>query len=140
MTDAQFLHGVALAGVLPAPLVIFATFAGWISGGPAGALAITAGMFIPAFAFSMLFYERLEAMAEHRRLQLFLGGVAAAVVGLIAVTLFDLSQAAVERSPQPAFSLLIFAVGLAVMYGWQSRFATLGVLALGGVLGALALR
>ena len=45
MTDAQFLDGLALSGVIPAPLVIFSTFVGWISGGPMGALAITAGCF-----------------------------------------------------------------------------------------------
>jgi len=64
MTDAQFLDGLALSGVLPAPLVIFSTFVGWISGGPAGALAMTAGMFLPAFAFSLVFYERLEAISS----------------------------------------------------------------------------
>lgn len=52
ISDSTFLDGVALAGVLPAPLVIFATFAGYVAGGSAGALAITAGMFLPAFAFS----------------------------------------------------------------------------------------
>ena len=87
MTDGQFLDGLSLSSVLPAPLVIFATFAGWVSGGLAGALAITAGMFLPAFAFSMLFYERLEAVVEHRPLQRFLSGVAAVVAGLIALTL-----------------------------------------------------
>lgn len=139
MTDAQFLDGLALSGVLPAPLVIFSTFVGWISGGPAGALAITAGMFLPAFAFSLLFYERLEAVAEHQRLQLFLSGVAAGVVGLIAVTLVDLGRNAVARSPELPWSVLIFALALAVTYRWKSKFATPAVLALGAALGALLL-
>ena len=139
MTDAQFLDGLALSGVLPAPLVIFSTFVGWISGGPAGALAITAGMFLPAFAFSLLFYERLEAVAEHQRLQLFLAGVAAGVVGLIAVTLVDLGRNAVARSPELPWSVLIFALALAVTYRWKSKFATPAVLALGAALGALLL-
>ncbi|MET0192303.1 MAG: chromate efflux transporter, partial [Hyphomicrobiaceae bacterium] len=47
ISDAAFLDGVAVAGVLPAPLVIFATFVGYVIGGPAGALAMTAGMFLP---------------------------------------------------------------------------------------------
>ncbi len=54
MSDAEFLDGLALSGMLPAPLVIFSTFVGWVSGGPAGALAMTAGMFLPAFGFSLL--------------------------------------------------------------------------------------
>ena len=140
MTDAQFLDGLALSGILPAPLVIFATFVGWVSGGPAGALAITAGMFLPAFAFSMLFYERLEALAEHKSLQMFLAGVAAGVVGVIAVTLVDLVQAAVTRTSDLIASALIFTVALAIMYGWKSKLGTPLVLALGAAAGAMALR
>jgi chromate transporter len=140
MTDAQFLDGLALSGVLPAPLVIFATFVGWISGGPAGALAITAGMFLPAFAFSLVLYERLEAIAEHKRLQSFLAGVAAGVVGLIAVTLIDLGRNAVVRTPSLSASVIIFLMALAIMYRWKSKLSTPVVLGLGAVVGAIALR
>jgi chromate transporter len=139
MTDAQFLDGLALSGILPAPLVIFATFVGWMSGGFAGALAITAGMFLPAFAFSLIFYERLEQLAEHQRLQSFLNGVAAAVVGLIAVTLLDLARTGVARSPNLIVSVLIFALALTVLYRWKSKLNTPVVLALGAAVGAMAL-
>ncbi|MDQ3074276.1 MAG: chromate efflux transporter [Pseudomonadota bacterium] len=140
MSDAEFLDGVALSNVLPAPLVIFATFVGWISGGAAGALAMTAGMFLPAFAFSLILYERLEAIAEHKRLQMVLNGVAAAVVGLIAVTLIDLARTAVSRTPHLSASIIIFAVALAVMIWWKSKLSTPVVLALGAAAGAVALR
>ncbi|MGQ0660904.1 chromate efflux transporter, partial [Sphingosinicella sp.] len=83
MTDAQFLDGVALSGVLPAPLIIFSTFVGYYAGGPIGALAMTAGIFLPAFAFSLLFYDRLEQVVENERLHGVLEGVAAGVVGFI---------------------------------------------------------
>ncbi|HEX8624112.1 MAG TPA: chromate efflux transporter [Allosphingosinicella sp.] len=139
MTDAQFLDGLALSGVLPAPLVIFATFVGWISGGPAGALAITAGMFLPAFAFSLVFYERLEAVAEHKRLQLFLAGVAAGVVGLIAVTLFELARTAAARTPNLILSAVIATVALAILYRWKSKLATPLVLAIGAAAGVATL-
>jgi chromate transporter len=138
MTDAQFLDGLALSGVLPAPLVIFATFVGWISGGPAGALAITAGMFLPAFAFSLVFYERLEAISEHKRLHSFLAGVAAGVVGVIAVTLIDLCGNAVARTPNLIPSVIIFVVALPIMYRWKSKLNTPVVLALGAAAGPIA--
>lgn len=139
MTDGQFLDGLGLSGILPAPLVIFATFVGWISGGLAGALAMTAGMFLPAFAFSLLFYDRLEAVVEHKRLQLFLAGVAAGVVGLIVVTVIDLARTTATRTPNPIASLLIFGVALAVMYRWKSKLATPVVLAIGAAVGAFTL-
>ncbi len=140
MTDAQFLDGLALSGVLPAPLVIFATFVGWVAGGPMGAIAITAGMFLPAFAFSLLFYERLEALAEHRRLQTFLAGVAAAVVGLIAVTIVDLARTAVERTPSPLASTVLFLLALAFLVGSARKSSAAIVLALSAMAGAIALR
>jgi chromate transporter len=139
MTDPQFLGGLALSGILPAPLVIFSTFVGWISGGLAGALAITAGMFLPAFAFSLVFYERLEKIAEHERLQSFLTGVAAGVVGLIAVTLLDLTRAASMRTPNLLLSTAIFVVALAILYRWKSRLSTPFVLAVGAAVGAAGL-
>ena len=139
MTDAQFLDSLALSGVLPAPLVIFSTFVGWVSGGLAGSLAITAGMFLPAFAFSMIFYERLEAVAEHKRLQSFLAGVAAGVVGLIGITLLDLAQTAAVDTPNLLLSVVIFGVALAILDSWKSKISTPTVLAIGAAAGALAL-
>ncbi len=139
MTDPQFLDGLALSGVLPAPLVIFATFVGWISAGPAGALAITAGMFLPAFAFSLVFYEHLEAVAEHKRLQLFLAGVAAGVVGLIIITVMELTRTAAAQTPNLLLSVAISAAALAVLYRWKNKFATPTVLAVGALVGAACL-
>jgi chromate transporter len=138
MSDGQFLDGLGLSGILPAPLVIFATFVGWISGGLAGALAITAGMFLPAFAFSLIFYERLEALAEHERLHSFLSGVAAGVVGLIAITLADLARTGAERSPSLAASAAIFAAALLILYAWRNKAATPLILAAGAAAGVAA--
>ena len=140
MTDAQFLDGLGLSGILPAPLVIFATFVGWVSGGPAGALAITAGMFLPAFAFSLLFYERLEAAVEDARLHHFLQGVAAAVVGLIAVTLIGLARSAQAETPNVAASAAIILLSLLLLYRWQNRLNTLAVICGAAAAGMLLLR
>ena len=127
--------GVAFAGVIPAPLVIFCTFVGFIVGGWNGALAMTAGVFLPAFAFSMIFYERLEAVVEDRRLHDLLAGVAAAVVGIIAATSVELGWATLQRAPSMAAAVVIFAVALAVAWAWKSRYAVPAVLAAAAVVG-----
>ncbi len=115
LSDASFLDGVALAGMLPAPLVIFATFAGYVAGGLPGALAITAGMFLPAFAFSMIFFERLEAVVENPGLHHALAGVAAAVVGVIAATWMQLGWVTASRVANPIAGVIIFAGAVAAM-------------------------
>ena len=121
MTDAQFLDGLALSGILPAPLIIFSTFVGYHAGGPAGALAMTAGIFLPAFAFSLLLYDRLEQVIENAALHAFLEGVAAGVVGLIVATTVELGWAVAERVPSLAWAAAIFAAALALLYVWKSK-------------------
>jgi chromate transporter len=137
LSDATFLDGVAIAGVLPAPLVIFATFAGHVAGGLAGALAITAGMFLPAFAFSMIFFERLERIVEHPALTRVLAGVAAAVVGIIAATFLQLAGTAAMRVTQPLVAAALFAAALLAVWRLKGAWATPAVLAAGGIAGAL---
>ncbi|WP_007709693.1 chromate efflux transporter [Sphingobium sp. AP49] len=137
LSDGLFLDGVALAGILPAPLVIFATFAGYLVGGLGGALAITAGMFLPAFAFSLIFYERLEASVENPAFHHLLAGVAAAVVGVIAATLVQLGWAAAMRADR------LWAAGFIVLFGalcaWRikGRWSMPAIILLGGGAGWL---
>lgn len=122
LSDASFLDGVAFAGMLPAPLVIFATFAGYVAGGLPGALAITAGMFLPAFAFSMIFYERLEAVVENPALHRALAGVAAAVVGVIGATLLQLGWVTALRVANPVAAIIIFAGAAAAMFRLKGKW------------------
>lgn len=137
--DSQFLDGLALSSVLPAPLIIFSTFVGYAAGGPWGGVAITAGVFLPAFAFSMIFYDRLEAVLENARLHAFLDGVTAGVVGLIAATAIQLAWGQ-AIGPDDALVLApIFAVALALVWLWKSPLAAPLAIALGGVAGMAAL-
>ncbi|RZJ82736.1 MAG: chromate efflux transporter, partial [Brevundimonas sp.] len=140
--DDVFLDGVAFAGVLPAPLVIFCTFAGYVAGGWAGAVAITAGVFLPAFAFSMIFYERLEKLVETPRLHDVLTGVAAAAVGVIGATALQLAWATARRTPgEPvaiACGLAIFALALTLAIRWKSPLNAPLVLLAAGLVGYVA--
>ncbi|HEY6815288.1 MAG TPA: chromate efflux transporter [Croceibacterium sp.] len=137
--DGAFLDGVALANLLPAPLVIFATFAGYLAGGFPGALAITAGMFLPAFGFSLMFFERLESVVEHPRLHRTLDGVAAAAVGIIAATLVQLALAAMERIASPLLALPIFALAALAAWRIKGKWVTPVIVAAGAAAGALLL-
>lgn len=135
MTDGQFLDGVALSGILPAPLIIFSTFVGYYAGGPAGALAMTAGIFLPAFAFSLLFYDGLERVVENERLHHFLEGVAAGVVGFIVATTLELGVTLAHRVPSPVAAVAIFAGALALLYLWRSRLNMVAAILASGFAG-----
>jgi len=138
LSDGQFLDGLALSGVLPAPLIIFATFVGFVAGGLPGAVAITLGIFLPAFSFAILLGDRLEALVDWRPLHRALEGVAAGVVGIIAVTAIQLGAALAGRVPSIAIAGLLFAAALAILAVWKSRWATPLVVASGAFAGWLA--
>ncbi len=135
ISDGAFLDGVVLVNVLPAPLVVFATFAGYAAAGSAGAVAITAGIFLPAFAFSMILYDRLESVVAAPSVRAALDGVAAAVVGVIAATVVGLAAGLVG----PLRQTVVLAVigGLALVAAWtsRSRFAAPAILAAGAIAG-----
>ena len=134
MTNQQFLDGLALSSILPAPLIIFSTFVGYLGGGPLGALMLTAGIFLPAFSFTLIghnFFE--EKFIENKAAHAFLDGVTAGVVGLIAATTIGLFQTAVTDLP----SLAIFITALLALYRWKAK-AIIPLVMLGaGVLGLL---
>jgi chromate transporter len=134
MTDAQFLDGLALSGILPAPLIIFSTFVGYLGGGWPGALLITLGVFGPAFAFTLIGHDHIERLVENQTTHAFLDGITAGVVGLIAATAVGLLRAALPDWP----ALIIFALALLALYRWKAKAAIAGIMLASGALGLIA--
>lgn len=69
-----FLDCIAIGNILPAPLVIFATFVGFQGGlatgdigmAFAGAVIITLGMFAPCFVFTIAGHDLLEKLVRNK--------------------------------------------------------------------------
>ena len=133
MTIGQFLDGIALGGILPAPLIIFSTFIGYVAGGPWGALAMTCGIFLPAFSFTLLGHDYLERIIGHPAIHSFLDGVTAGVVGLIAATTIVLLRASITSLP----AAIIFALALIAVYRWKAKAAVAGIVVGAGLLGLI---
>jgi chromate transporter len=95
---------------------------GYAAGGPVGALAMTAGIFLPAFSFLAAAVRSPRGRGGPQAPAGFLEGVAAGVVGLIAATTLELG-AARRRSPaEPGSRLLIFAAACGAL-SVESRLA-----------------
>lgn len=133
MTNETFLDGVALSGILPAPLIIFSTFVGFLAGGPLGALAMTLGVFAPAFLITLVGHRQLERVVEHRATHALLDGVTAGVVGLIGAASLLLAPAAI-RGPGGA---AIFVAALVSLYVSRSGGVVAAVVAGSSVVGLL---
>ena len=118
MSNGEFLDGLALSGLLPAPLVIFATFVGYVGGGPWGAVAMTAGIFLPAFSFTLFGHDAMERWVHRPGVAEFLSGVSGAVVGLIAGTTIALMLGGIKDLN----GVVIFCVVLALLFWSKARW------------------
>ena len=133
LTEGQFVDGLAMSGVLPAPLIIFSTFVGYVAGGLAGGLAITLGIFLPAFVLPIFFHRALVAIAENPRIRPFLLGVAAGVIGLIAAVTVDIVDTSIVDVPTAVLAVLAFLA----LNRWHGKLTVLYVVLGCGVAGAL---
>ncbi|MGQ0606646.1 MAG: chromate efflux transporter [Candidatus Nitrosotenuis sp.] len=133
MTNTQFLDGIGLSGVIPAPLVIIGTFVGYLGGGFLGAILMTIGIFFPAFAFTIFGHKYLERIIENKTVHSFLDGLTAGAIGLIGVTTIHLLQSGITNLA--AFG--IFAISLLILYVWKSKIAVPVIVMCAGIFGTV---
>jgi len=132
--EQQFVDGLAMSSVLPAPLIIFATFVGYVGAGPLGALLMTAGIFLPAFAFTLIGHGLVERLVSEPRLHALLDGIGASVLGLIAVAALGLARVALVD----VVTVCICALVLLALTRWRARLAIPAAVAAAGLLGLAA--
>ncbi|HYH58449.1 MAG TPA: chromate efflux transporter [Thermoleophilaceae bacterium] len=133
LTNGEFLDGLALGGILPAPMIIFSTFVGYLAGGLSGGLAMTFGIFLPAFVFPIFFHRSLVAIAENPRIRPFLLGVAAGVIGLIGAVTVEILEESVVDVPTALLAVGAFAA----LYRFQAKLTVLFVVLGCGLIGAV---
>ena len=133
LTAGEFVDGLALSGVLPAPLIIFSTFVGYLAGGLSGALLMTLGIFLPAFLFPIFLHRQLVAIAENRRIRPFLLGVTAGVIGLIAAVTVEIVKETVVDVPTALLAIAAFAV----LMRYHDKLTVLYVVLGCGIVGAV---
>jgi len=137
MTRGEVLDGVAIASVLPAPLVIFGTFVGWRGGGLVGALAFTAGIFLPAFAFTVFGFGTIERMLAWRPARTVLDAASAVAIGVIIGAAMHIVAAPLTAPALGLLAIPLFALLLGAIILWKARLAAPAAVIAAGLIGAV---
>jgi len=83
MDASTFLNGIALGQVTPGPIVITATFIGYLLHGPVGGIIATVAVFLPSFVLvvaTVPCFDRLRTSPNFHRA---IGGIVCSFVGLL---------------------------------------------------------
>jgi chromate transporter len=83
MDGTTFLNGIVLGQITPGPIVITATFVGYLLGGPLSGLIATISVFLPSFLMVVgitPYFDRLRASFAFNRA---IGGILCSFVGLL---------------------------------------------------------
>ncbi|HEX9162273.1 MAG TPA: chromate transporter [Thermoanaerobaculia bacterium] len=95
LTNRQFLDSVAIGMISPGPVVITATFVGFLLAGFTGATAATAGIFAPPVLFVLIATPLLRRYRESKAVRAFVRGVGTAVVGVLIATTWLIARTAI---------------------------------------------
>jgi chromate transporter len=125
LTQQQFLDAVAMGLITPGPVVITATFIGYLIGGIAGALVATVAIFIPIYLGVVIPGRWFVRHREHPQLKAFVRGATAAAAGAIAGATFVLAKGAIVDWQ----TALIALGGLAFVLRFKNREPILVLLA-----------
>ena len=92
MTGAQFLNAVALGQITPGPVVQTVSVVGYAAGGLGGGLLAAFVAFTPSFLFIFAGASQFDRLRSDARVQAFLMGAGAAVIGAIAGSAIPLGR------------------------------------------------
>jgi len=127
LTERQFLDAVAVAMITPGPVVIAASFIGYLVAGPVGATLAALAVFAPPYLIVIIGAPYYRRFAQNRQVKAFVQGVTAAAVGAIAGAAFILGRRALVDFP----TVLIALVTLVLLRGAKKIPEPLLILAAG---------
>jgi chromate transporter len=113
--ERDFLVAVAVGMISPGPVVITATFVGYLVAGFWGSLAATVGIFLPSFILVLVAAPLLARHRTNRNVQGFVKGAYAAAIGTILGACVLLGRIAIGDW----LTILIGLTALVGLFRWQ---------------------
>jgi chromate transporter len=130
LTADEFLAGYGAAQAVPGPLFTFASYIGMASFGWKGAVVATIAIFLPFFLLIIGVFPFWNWLRHHPRFQAALGGINAAVVGILLAALYHPVWTKAIKNLLD-FSLALAAFALLTIWKWPSWLVVLFSLAAG---------
>jgi chromate transporter len=115
LNEREFLVAVAIGMISPGPVVITATFVGYLVAGFFGALASTIGIFLPSFVMVLVIAPLLIRHRGNANVQGFVRGAYGAAIGTIAGSAVLLGRIAIGDW----LTALIAALSLLALFRWK---------------------
>jgi chromate transporter len=110
LTSGQFIDAVAMGLITPGPVVITATFIGYLVAGLPGAVIATAAIFIPIYLGVAVPGRWFVRHRDNPQIKAFVKGATAAAAGAIAGAVVVLTRQTVTDIPTAAIA--VFSLGL----------------------------
>src|SRR5579872_1892839 len=115
LDERQFLIAVAIGMISPGPVVITATFVGYLVAGFWGSVVSTIGIFLPSFLFVLIAAPLLMRHRGNANVQGFVRGAYAAAIGTILGACILLGKIAIGDW----LTALIGIASLAILFRWK---------------------
>ena len=115
LTERDFLVAVAMGMISPGPVVITATFVGYLVGGFPGAVVATIGIFLPSFLLILIVAPILIRYRGNPNVQGFVRGAYAAAIGTILGATILLGRIAIGDW----LTALVALASLVVLFRWK---------------------
>ena len=136
LTEQQFVDAVAMGLISPGPVVIMATFAGYLVFGLIGAAVATLFVFLPALLLVVIPGPLIRRHENHPRLQGFIKGATAAAAGAIAGAAIVIAQQVISSTP----SVVIATIALALLLQRRLKVPEPALVIAAAAVGMIALR
>jgi chromate transporter len=115
LTEREFLVAVAMGMISPGPVVITATFVGYLVAGFWGSVVATVGIFLPSFLLVLIVAPVLVRYRTNQNVQGFIRGAYAAAIGTILGACVLLGRIAVGDW----LTALVALGSLVVLFRWR---------------------
>jgi chromate transporter len=134
LTHQEFIDGLALGQFTPGPMIIVAAYVGYKVSGLGGAVLAAAAIFLPSFVITLPILPIFQRVKKLVWTTAAMKGIGPAVIGILAVKLFQMAPHAL---PDSAALAILIATVIALL-AW--RIGAIKLMIAGSIVGMLRSR